>query len=59
MSDDTLVLHYMSARSGFAPLVIGIVRGLGKMHHTRVGIEHRVRRAEGAPHDEFLVRLNP
>jgi hypothetical protein len=59
VTDDTLVLHYMSARSGLAPLVIGIVRGLGKMHHTRVGIEHRQRRAEGAPHDEFVVRLNP
>jgi hypothetical protein len=59
VTDDQLVLHYMSSRSGLAPLVIGIMRGLGKMHHTRVGIEHRVRRADGAPHDEFLVRLDP
>jgi len=59
VTDDRLVLHYMSARSGLAPLVIGIVRGLARMHHTRVGIEHRQRRADGAPHDEFLVRLNP
>ena len=59
VTDDTLVLHYMSARSGLAPLVVGIVRGLARMHHTRPGIEHVQRRAAGAPHDEFLIRLNP
>lgn len=57
VSDDALVLHYASVRGGLAPLVMGIVRGLARMHHTRVGIEHRERRAEGAPHDVFLVRL--
>ncbi len=57
ITDDTLVLHYSSARSGLSPLVVGIVRGLARMHHARVGIEHRRRRADGAHHDEFLVRL--
>jgi hypothetical protein len=38
-------------------LAVGIVRGLARMHHARVGIEHRRRRTEGAHHDEFLVRL--
>jgi heme-NO-binding protein len=57
VADDSLVLHYMSARHGLAPLVIGIVRGLAKMHHVRVGIDHRARRAEGAQHDEFVIRV--
>lgn len=52
-----LVLHYASTRTGLSPLVMGIVRGLARMHHTRVEIEHRRRRADGAPHDEFRVRL--
>ncbi len=54
---DALVLHYASTRSGLAPLVIGIVRGLARMHHTTVDIEHRRRRADGAPHDQFVVQL--
>lgn len=54
---DALVLHYASTRAGLAPLVVGIVRGLARMHHITVEIEHRRSRADGAPHDEFLVRL--
>lgn len=57
VSGDTLVLHYASTRSGLAPLVVGIVRGLARMHHTSVAIEHRRRRADGAPHDEFAIRV--
>ena len=41
----------------FNPATDGIVRGLARMHHTRVGIEHIQSRAAGAPHDEFLIRL--
>lgn len=52
-----LVLHYASTRPGLARLVVGIVRGLARMHHARIEIEHRRSRADGAPHDEFLVRL--
>jgi hypothetical protein len=54
---DGLVLHYSSTRPGLAPLVVGIVRGLGRMHHAPVEIEHRRRLAEGAQHDEFVVRF--
>ena len=57
IGDAGLVLHYASSRPGLAPLVMGIVRGLARMHHARVEIEHRRSRADGAPHDEFLVRL--
>jgi hypothetical protein len=52
-----LVLHYASTRPGLARLVMGIVRGLARLHHAHVEIEHRRSRADGAPHDEFLVRL--
>lgn len=57
VGDAALVLHYSSTRKGLASLVRGIVRGLARMHHVRVEIEHRRSRADGAPHDEFLVRL--
>ncbi|MEO6026316.1 MAG: heme NO-binding domain-containing protein [Candidatus Binatia bacterium] len=51
------VLHYTSPRAGLSSLVMGIVRGLARMHHTHVEIEHRRRLADGAPHDEFAVRF--
>ena len=56
LTTDDLVLHYASVRSGLAPLVLGIVRGLAAMHHTRVEVEHRCRCDDGVPHDEFFVR---
>jgi len=57
LAADSLVLHYTSTRQGLAPMVIGIVRGLAKMHWTRVEVEHKTRCEDGAPHDEFLVRM--
>jgi heme-NO-binding protein len=56
-TDESLVLHYSSVRRGLAPLVVGIVRGLATMHHTRVEVTPRRLRDDGALHDEFLVRI--
>lgn len=56
---DSLVLHYTSTRTGLAPLVVGIVRGLARLHAARVAVEHRRRRDDGAPHDAFLIRFLP
>ena len=51
----TLRLHYDSTREGLAPMVVGLLRGLGRMFHTEVTVEQVARRAE-AGRDEFLVR---
>lgn len=54
-----LRLHYQSTRLGLAPMVIGLVRGLGVMFKTDVTVTHAVRREDGADHDEFDVTYHP
>ncbi len=54
--EETLTLHYYSHRPELASLVVGMVRGLGKMFETDVTADLVVSRADGADHDEFLVR---
>ncbi len=58
VDDNSLVLHYYSARPGLGPMIIGLLQGLGKMMNTRVEVAYILNRAEGASHDEFLVRYN-
>ena len=55
VTDTSLRLHYHSHRDGLAPMVTGLLRGLGARFDTPVGVVHAVRRSEGADHDEFLV----
>lgn len=55
LGDTSLRLHYISTREGLTPFVRGLVLGLGKMFHTKVGVELAVAKASGADHDEFLV----
>lgn len=50
-------LHYQSSRPGLAPMVVGLLAGLGRMFDTPVTVEHAVRREDGADHDEFLVHF--
>lgn len=52
---DRITVHYHSHRTGLAPFVVGLLHGLGRMYETPVTVEHTVRRADGADHDEFLV----
>lgn len=56
--DDRLRLHYQSTREGLAPMVIGLVRGLGRMFATQVEI-HRLDRSPGDDHDQFDVHYRP
>ncbi len=55
VTEDSFRLHYESEREGLAPLVNGLLAGLSKRLDTPVDISHDKRRADGAPHDEFLV----
>lgn len=55
-TENGLRLHYYSERPGLAPMVIGLVEGLGEMLGTVAEVEHVVASAGGADHDEFQVR---
>lgn len=59
VTDHSLRLHYQSKRAGLAPMVVGLVRGLGTMFDTRVEIVPARTREQGADHDEFLVTFAP
>ncbi|MFM7052233.1 MAG: heme NO-binding domain-containing protein [Planctomycetota bacterium] len=52
----SLDLHYFSERPGLAPLVVGLLRGLGERFS--VDVEVAVRRVDGVdrPHDLFHVK---
>ena len=53
-----LSLHYYSERPGLAPLVVGLLRGLGERFELELSIE--VERVEtGRPHDLFRIRWIP
>ena len=51
----SLRLHYYSKRPGLAPLVIGMVKGLGKRFSTPVVTKLDKAKADGQDHDEFVV----
>lgn len=55
--DGAIRLVYRSGRAGLAPMVVGLVRGLGIHFGTPVEIEHTRSRDAGAEHDEFLLRV--
>jgi hypothetical protein len=53
---ESLQLHYHSHREGLAPMVVGLVKGLGKRFETEVDVTQTANREDGADHDEFLVK---
>lgn len=57
LRDNSLILHYHSIRCGLAPMVIGLLKGLGTVFHTRVEVTQIASREQGAEHDQFLVRF--
>lgn len=52
-----LRLHYRSSRAGLAPLVIGMVKGLGKRFGTPVTVSLDRPRSDEQDHDQFVVRF--
>jgi hypothetical protein len=57
-TSDRLTLHYYSHRAGLAPLVVGLLRGLGDRFNLKV--TSTFKRVEGEkPHDAFDVRWEP
>jgi hypothetical protein len=59
MEEESLNLHYHSHREGLAPMVIGLVKGLGAKFDTEVEVTQTVDREQGADHDEFLIKYKP
>lgn len=59
MDDQALTLAYRSEREGLAPMVVGLVKGLGTRFDTEVEVEQTQSRDEGADHDEFLIQYQP
>lgn len=60
VQDDSLLLHYYSERPGLAPMLLGLVKGLGVMYNTTVTVRPKGRRGDnGADHDEFFITFRP
>jgi len=49
-------LHYYSSRSGFGPMVTGLLAGLGERFNTEVEVEHVGGAEQGLDHEQFFVR---
>ena len=55
VTDSSLRLYYHSRRPGLAPLVIGMLKGLGKRFDTPISPRLETPRGNGTDYDEFLV----
>lgn len=59
IEENSLSLHYRSDREGLAPMILGLVKGLGSRFDTEVHVTQSQSRDEGAEDDEFLVIYKP
>jgi len=59
MEEQTLHLHYHSHREGLAPMVIGLVKGLGTYLNTEVEVTQTQNKSDCGDHDEFSIRYKP
>ena len=55
LTEDSLILHYVSERDGLAPMVVGLVRGLSKRLNTACSVIQVGFKGETSEHDEFAV----
>ncbi|MBC6435323.1 heme NO-binding protein [Nostoc sp. HG1] len=53
--DQSLQLHYRSEREGLAPMVVGLIKGLGDRFDTEVEVVQTESREAGADHDVFSI----
>jgi hypothetical protein len=53
VDDTTMKLEYFSTRQGLAPMVVGLLKGLGIRFHTTIDIAH----ARSGDHDEFTISM--
>lgn len=57
--EEQMRVQYRSGREGLAPMVVGLLEGLGDLFELEVTVVHDVVRAEGHDHDEFVVHYLP
>lgn len=59
--ENSLTLHYYSDREGLAPMVMGLVQGLGERFETEVNISQTKVKGqdESFDHDEFVIKYKP
>lgn len=57
ITERSLLLHYFSSRDGLAPLVVGLIKGLGKRFNTDVRVELLHARGPLSDHDVFRVEF--
>lgn len=57
VTEESLRLHYRSKRAGLAPMVIGLIKGLGKLFDTEVSVSLDKARSNDHDHDEFLIHF--
>lgn len=57
VQEESLNLHYHSTRLGLAPMVVGLLKGVGKRFKTEVDVTQTRSREQGAPHDEFSINF--
>ncbi len=55
----SMVLHYISDRPALAPMVIGLLEGLGERFQVTVEAELVSPKSETQPYDEFSVNWSP
>ncbi|MFM7674774.1 MAG: heme NO-binding domain-containing protein [Synechococcus sp.] len=55
---EELELHYHSQRLGLAPMVVGLVEGLGDRFDTEVAVTQTSSRDDGHDHDVFAVKYH-
>ncbi|MEY4669728.1 MAG: hypothetical protein RL518_2427 [Pseudomonadota bacterium] len=55
-SEDQMLVHYYSQRTGLAPMVTGLLQGLAEKYGDTISVTH-IPKGERSDHDEFLVRF--
>ena len=55
--DGSYTLHYRSERDGLSPMVLGLLRGLGRRFGVGIDVAQTSHKAKGASHDQFSIRL--
>jgi hypothetical protein len=58
-TDQQLRLEYWSDRPGLAPMVLGLLSGLGELFAVTLSVTHTIKQSEGADHDEFVIDHRP
>lgn len=55
INETTVRVHYYSSRPGLAPMVVGLLEGLGVRFKTPVQVDHTQAKDDGHDHDVFDV----